>query len=94
MKFNEENETLKNICIYKSIRCLNCGAETDSKDEEEYFCSKCGAPVVNRCSNYECDKLLKEDADFCKHCGSASIFHNYGLLDKKSPISSDDDLPF
>ena len=81
------------ICDFKVKNCLQCGAKTNPNDEDEFFCSKCGAPVVNRCSNYECDNLLKGDADFCKHCGTSSIFHNYGLLDKKSPDSSDD-LPF
>lgn len=84
------------ICDFKVKNCLQCGAETDPKDEDELFCSSCGAPLVNRCSNYECDKLLKEDADFCKYCGSSSIFHNYGLLKNTSPKFSDytNDLPF
>lgn len=76
---------------YKAKKCLKCGTPTDL-DDLEAFCSKCGAPIVNRCSSYECDKLLKEDANFCKHCGSASIFHNYGLLDKTPQLF--EDLPF
>lgn len=81
---------------YKVNECLNCGSKTDPNDEEELFCSKCGAPVVNRCSDYNCNKLLKEDAAFCKYCGSSSIFKNYGLLNNTSPISleNSDDLPF
>lgn len=85
-----------NVNDVKSKKCLNCGAETDPNDNEEYFCSKCGAPVVNRCSNYECDHLLKETALFCKYCGCKSTFNNYGLFDNTAPSFSDstDDLPF
>ena len=81
---------------YKSKKCLKCEAETNPNDEEELFCSKCGAPVVNRCSDYNCDKLLKEDAKFCKYCGSSSIFNNYGLLDITAPkfLDNIDNLPF
>ena len=80
----------------KQKKCLNCGAETNSNDEEELFCSKCGAPVVNRCSDYNCCKVLKEDAKYCKYCGSPSIFENYGLFNNTAPKFSDntDDLPF
>jgi len=87
----EEDEILKN----KSKECLKCGAETDANDKSEFFCSQCGAPVVNRCSNYECEEILKETAKFCKYCGHSSIFENYGLLEKKSsPANNVDDLPF
>jgi RNA polymerase subunit RPABC4/transcription elongation factor Spt4 len=81
---------------YKVKKCLKCGAETDSNDEEELFCSKCGAPVVNHCADYNCVKLLKEDAKFCKYCGSSSIFNNFGLLDTDAPKNSNNinDLPF
>lgn len=80
---------------YKAKKCLNCKAETDPNDEEELFCSKCGAPVVNRCSDYNCDKLLKEDAKFCKYCGSPSIFNNYGLFSNTpSAFEGAEDLPF
>lgn len=83
------------ILMYKVKKCLKCNAETNSKDSEEFFCSRCGAPIVNRCSDYSCGKLLKEDAKFCKYCGSASIFKNYGLLDiAPSSFTNTDDLPF
>lgn len=83
-----------NVLNYKVKKCLKCGAETDSKDEKEWFCSQCGAPVLNRCSDYNCKKVLDEKAKYCKYCGSASIFKNYGLLDAFSSPSSYDDLPF
>lgn len=90
-----ENKELKNIFSYKVKQCLQCNAITDPKDEKEFYCSQCGAPILNRCSNYDCQEILDEKARFCKYCGSPSIFKNYGLLDKvtSSPIN-EDDLPF
>lgn len=84
------------VLHYKVKQCLQCGAKTDPIDEKEFFCSQCGAPVLNKCSNYECKEILDEKANFCKYCGSSSIFKNYGLLDKVSSFPSDktDDLPF
>ena len=81
---------------FKVKKCLNCGAETDPIDEQEFFCSKCGAPIINRCSDYNCNSFLKESAKFCKYCGATSIFKNYGLFDNAAPFISDntDDLPF
>jgi RNA polymerase subunit RPABC4/transcription elongation factor Spt4 len=82
-----------NVGKFKVKKCLKCGAETHLTDNEEKFCSKCGAPILNRCSDYSCYKILDEKAKFCKHCGSASTFNNYGLLDI-SPLPSKDNLPF
>lgn len=87
-------EEMKN---FKVKNCLKCGTETNMEDYEELFCSKCGSPLVNRCSNYTCNKMLKEDALYCKHCGSKSTFKNYGLLEKDVPpfiFNEEDDLPF
>ena len=79
----------------KVKKCLKCNNPTDKNDDEEYFCSKCGAPVLNQCSNYSCLEILKEDAKYCKKCGAPSVFYNYGLLNDKAPtVSSIDDLPF
>lgn len=96
MKNLDLNEYDEKILKLKAKKCLQCSALTDTDDTEELFCSKCGAPVVNRCSNYECDELLKEDAKFCKYCGSTSIFYNYGLLIDNPPkkLEDTDDLPF
>ena len=92
----EENKEFKNICAYKVKKCLKCGAETNPKDEKEFFCSQCGAPVLNKCSDYQCDEILDEKAKYCKYCGSSSIFKNYGLLDMFTSFSPDDidNLPF
>lgn len=97
MRINEDNDELKKVCTFKAKKCLKCGAETDDTDEKELFCSQCGAPVLNRCSNYDCQGILDENAKFCKYCGSASIFKNYGLFDKTPTYFSPtdlDELPF
>lgn len=98
MEFNENNNEQK-VCDYKVEKCLKCGAETDPKDERELFCSQCGAPVLNVCSNYDCQEMLKGNAKYCKLCGSSSIFTNYGLFGQKPakpilPQNDLDDLPF
>lgn len=83
------------IYEFKVKNCLNCNTKTNPNDEEERFCSNCGAPVLNQCSNYSCQKILKADAKYCKFCGAPSIFNNFGLLEEKAPINTDiDDLPF
>jgi len=92
MNFYENDQELNDISQYKIKKCLQCGTNTDNKDDNELFCSQCGAPVVNRCSDYHCNKLLTESARYCKYCGSSSIFKNYGLLD--TPTSNDTDFPF
>lgn len=99
MKFNNEdnnNDDAIKICNLKATKCLKCEADTNKNDEKEFFCSQCGAPVLNRCSNYECQEILDEKAKFCKYCGSESIFKNYGLFDKVSSftLTDEDDLPF
>lgn len=81
----------KKVYMYKVKRCLKCDAETHANDTKEFFCSQCGSPVLNRCSNYECQEVLDEKAKYCKYCGAKSTFKNFGLLD--SPQSTDD-LPF
>ena len=98
MRFNEipnvQAET-EEILKCKAKKCLKCGEKTTEGDEKEFFCSHCGAPVLNRCSDYECRKILEPTAKFCKYCGNPSIFKNYGLLDKTPPIlPTADDLPF
>lgn len=81
----------ENIFNYKLEKCINCGTKTDAEDSEEIFCSQCGAPIVNRCSDYSCGNYLKPDAKFCKYCGASSIFKNRNLID--TPKCADD-IPF
>lgn len=90
---NNTDKEFKNVCAYKIEKCLKCNAETNNKDEKEFFCSQCGSPVLNVCSNYECQEILDSKAKYCKYCGAKSIFNNYRLLDSPQP-NNDDDLPF
>lgn len=79
---------------FKVKKCLKCSTETDPNDENEFFCSQCGAPVLNKCSNYNCLEILDENAKFCKYCGSASTFNNFGLFETSTLINYTDELPF
>ncbi len=83
----------KNVCNLKVKKCLICGAETNENDKKELFCTQCGTPVLNRCSNYECGKSLSSDERYCKYCGGRSIFLNYGLFEA-NPHDFDNILPF
>lgn len=96
MEMNNSDTDIKKICTYKVKTCLQCGAKTSLTDTKEFFCSQCGAPVLNVCSNYNCKEVLDASAKYCKYCGSTSIFNNYGLLNEFNSISpdNDDDLPF
>ncbi len=84
----DSNERIK---FLKLTSCIKCGTSTNSDDTRERYCSQCGAPVLNLCSNYNCGEFLSADAKFCKVCGASSTFKNYGLFDLPSP---DDELPF
>ena len=81
------NEEVLNL---KSKKCLKCEAHTNPNDDKEYFCSKCGAPVLNICANYSCQALLSEDAYYCKICGAPSLYNNYGLFNPET----NRELPF
>lgn len=72
-------------------KCLKCGKH--DFDEESRYCPECGTSLYNKCSNYECKKIIKSDEKFCKYCGSKSLFLNLGYLNapKKDTM---DDLPF
>lgn len=79
---------------YKVEECLVCGETTDMDDYDELYCSGCGAPLVNTCSNYNCKALLKSTAAYCKKCGSASIFLNAGIVKATIDNTGSDDIPF
>lgn len=85
---------IEKIEKFKVKKCLNCSNGTDPNDENEFFCSQCGAPVLNKCSNYDCQEILDEHAKFCKYCGSPSIFSNFGLFTSSTLTDNTDDLPF
>lgn len=75
--------------------CLRCQHENDGQNN---YCIKCGAPLKNictnrRCSNWEQDVPLLDEAAFCPLCGSETLFKIYGLASSSLDIS-DEDLPF
>jgi hypothetical protein len=75
--------------------CLRCQHENDDQNN---YCIKCGAPLRNictnrRCSNWEQDVPLLDEAAFCPLCGSETLFKIYGLASSSLDIS-DEDLPF
>ena len=86
--------------ITKLPKCVVCGFETNPMDTEELYCSACGSPLFNECTNYECRAELSPTAAYCKYCGSASTFLNLNVVESKKPefpISftfEDDDIPF
>lgn len=83
---------------FKTKKCLRCGYTTNPDDKEELYCSDCGAPLINSCSNYGCGITLPPTAAHCKKCGTASLFLNWGLISSKSPdapiVFNEKDLPF
>lgn len=105
-----------NIMIYenyesdqngKLLKCIRC--DNEELDNDQNFCSICGAPIRNTCSGIlsenvayplappesPCETVLSPNARFCHICGSKSIFYCAKILENKFnlPISNDD-LPF
>lgn len=84
--------------------CIFCKKEYDETDSTTEYCSYCGAPLRNRCSDYSCGYDLDDDACFCKYCGSPSTFYNAGILTPEKIFKSketvapiffvEDELPF
>lgn len=47
------------------ISCRNCGADLNDNDK---FCYKCGAEVMNTC--FKCGAVIKSNSDYCWACGA------------------------
>ena len=58
--------------------CLHCKNENFNQDD--IFCTICGKPITNYCSNNFCKRDLPANARYCSQCGSESIFNQYSLL--------------
>ncbi|MEG1256854.1 hypothetical protein [Clostridium sp.] len=86
----------ENILDFKLPKCSLCGKYSDKNDVFEVYCSGCGSPLINSCSNYKCQHLLSSESAYCKYCGSKSIFLNAGLVTSKNPLDTNDSdyLPF
>jgi len=63
--------------------CLRCGAVFE---EGSHYCTRCGAPVVNRCTdpgdllNDPCGHICGFQDAFCSKCGSETTFKKAGLI--------------
>jgi hypothetical protein len=63
--------------------CIRCGRISEEKHK---YCIRCGAPLVNRCTNdggllgEPCNKINKQNAVFCMECGTYTTFYKAGLL--------------
>lgn len=75
--------------------CLRCKHLNDNSNN---FCTFCGTPIRNICTNRTCenyliDKTLADNAVFCPVCGYETLFKVHGLV--SSPLEpSEEDLPF
>ena len=47
-------------------KCLNCGTECQ---DEDLFCPKCGAKLVNENACPKCGNPIDPKDAFCRHCG-------------------------
>ncbi|MFC7391754.1 hypothetical protein [Scopulibacillus cellulosilyticus] len=66
---------------YKS--CVRCGNVCNAKDR---YCIKCGAPLVNRCSDEPglvskgCRYVNDPEAAYCARCGEETLFSKHGIV--------------
>jgi len=68
----------------EEVICVRCSHVAEEKDQ---FCVKCGAPLVNRCSDsktrrgkHGCGQINRPEALYCAKCGTETIFKQHGLL--------------
>lgn len=76
----------------KSKACFRCG---HYPDEQDRYCTQCGAPLKNTCTNRggllgePCKKINHPQAIFCASCGRYTTFYKAGLLTTAYPESHD-----
>ena len=70
---------------------MNCKYCKSIIDDDSEFCTHCGLPLLNKCSNKKCNKKLNENDKFCKYCGATSRFFNSGLFLEQNTNESDCD---
>ncbi|HHY74779.1 MAG TPA: hypothetical protein GX497_16445 [Bacillus bacterium] len=68
----------------EKVTCVRCYQVAGDKDQ---YCVKCGAPLVNRCSDLKtakgkhgCGHVNRPEALYCAKCGTETIFKQQGLL--------------
>jgi len=75
------NEEEKRTCV----RCAHVHGK------EAQFCIKCGAPLINRCSDEKglldkgCRALNPPEAAYCQRCGQPTVFNKAGLVQPFNP---------
>jgi hypothetical protein len=63
--------------------CVRCRKKAGENDK---FCTDCGSPLFNRCSDEPgilkkgCSHLNEPDAAFCARCGEQTVFQMHGLI--------------
>lgn len=63
--------------------CIRCFYVAEEKDQ---YCIRCGAPLINRCSDLKtkgkhgCGHTNRSDAAYCAKCGCETIFKKQGLI--------------
>lgn len=62
--------------------CPHCGTENDKN--RGFFCTECGKPLLNFCTNETCKNHSMETSDimdndrYCPLCGSVTVFEQNG----------------
>ena len=49
-------------------------AKNEDIADDANYCEICGASLINRCTNTECNTIGSGKARFCKECGSETEF--------------------
>lgn len=67
----------------KKRTCVRCLYD---HSEDDQYCIRCGAPLVNRCTDESgllskgCSKVNSPEAAYCSRCGQPTVFHRAGLV--------------
>jgi len=72
------------------IQCPWCGNE--EIDDKAEYCKVCCKPVINKCTNFNCDELAVGNARYCILCGAKTTFYEYGLLKDWQEVISEENV--
>ena len=82
--------------LYDLHQCLVCENEEISADDA--YCKICGTPLVNTCTNEQCQADADNNARYCVHCGAPTTFFQSGALkpwrEERFGRSPDEEIPF